>query len=135
MNTAWLFGGVDMARWIAFKTGDAAGFAAFMDRGRALCGGLFERPFVSWRNDVALFMGPRLSGYSAVDIQDQTEVEVRSHRLMAQHLDAYRAHAPGFADAFLMLSAPQLGVRPFAAVARRGAGAARAVERCGAACR
>jgi FAD dependent oxidoreductase len=56
-------------------------------------------------------MGPRLSGYSAVDIQDQTEVEVRSHRLMAQHLDAYRAHAPGFADAFLMLSAPQLGVR------------------------
>jgi len=124
MNTAWLFGGVDMARWIAFKTGDAAGFAAFMDRGRALCGGLFERPFVSWRNDVALFMGPRLSGYSAVDIQDQTEVEVRSHRLMAQHLDAYRAHAPGFADAFLMLSAPQLGVRH----SRRLPGVARVVR-------
>ncbi|HJS87451.1 MAG TPA: FAD-dependent oxidoreductase, partial [Acetobacteraceae bacterium] len=98
-------------RWIAFKTGDAAGFAAFMERGRAQCGGLFERPFVSWRNDVALFMGPRLSGYSAVDIQDLTEVEVRSHRVMAQHLEVYRAHAPGFEQAFLMLSAPQLGVR------------------------
>ena len=111
MNTAWIWAGCDMARWIAFKTGDAAGFAAFMDRGRAACGGLFEKPFVSWRNDVALFMGPRLSGYSALDVQDLTEVEVRSHRLMAQHLDVYRAHAPGFADAFLMLSAPQLGVR------------------------
>jgi hypothetical protein len=38
-------------------------------------------------------------------------VEVRSHRLMAQHLEVYRAHAPGFEQAFLMLSAPQLGVR------------------------
>ena len=111
MNTAWIWGGCDMARWIAFKTGDAAGFAAFMERGRSRCGGLFERPFVSWRNDVALFMGPRLSGYSAVDVQDLTEVEVRSHRLMAQHLEVYRAHAPGFEQAFLMLSAPQLGVR------------------------
>jgi len=111
MNTAWIWAGCDMTRWIAFKTGDAAGFAAFMDRGRSLCGGLFERPFVSWRNDVALFMGPRLSGYSAIDVQDLTEVEVRSHRLMAQHLEVYRAHAPGFENAFLMLSAPQLGVR------------------------
>ncbi|MFM9886726.1 MAG: FAD-dependent oxidoreductase, partial [Burkholderiales bacterium] len=62
-------------------------------------------------NDIAVFMGPRQSGFSALDIDDQTEVEVRSHRLMAQHLDFYRAHAPGFEDAFLMLSAPQLGVR------------------------
>jgi len=124
INTAWMFGGVDMARWIDFKTGDAAGFAAFTQRGRALCGGLFERPFVAWRNDVALFMGPRLSGYSGLDIQDLTEVEVRSHRLMAQHLDVYRAHAPGFADAFLMLSAPQLGVRH----SRRLPGVARVVR-------
>jgi hypothetical protein len=110
-NTAWLFGRVDMPRWIAFKTGDPEGFKAFMERGRGACGGLFERPFVSWRDDVALFMGPRLAGYSAVDVEDQTEVEIRSHRLMAQHLAVYRAHAPGFANAYLMLSAPQLGVR------------------------
>jgi FAD dependent oxidoreductase len=111
INTAWLFGGVDMPRWIAFKTGDPDGFKSFMERGRAACGGLFERPFVSWRDDVALFMGPRLAGYSAVDVEDQTEVEIRSHRLMAQHLAVYREHAPGFAGAYLMLSAPQLGVR------------------------
>ena len=30
---------------------------------------------------------------------------------MAQHLAVYREHAPGFAGAYLMLSAPQLGVR------------------------
>jgi hypothetical protein len=111
INTAWLFGGVDMRRWIEFKTGQPEAFSAFMERGRASCGGLFERPFVSWRNDVALFMGPRLAGYSAVDVEDLTEVDIRSHRLMAAHLAVYREHAPGFEAAYLNLSAPQTGVR------------------------
>lgn len=111
INTAFLFGGVDMQRWIDFKTTKPDAFAAFMDRGRSLCGGLFERPFVSWRNEVALFMGPRLAGYSAVDVEDLTEVDIRSHRLMAAHLAVYRQHAPGFEGAFMMLSAPQTGVR------------------------
>ncbi|MFM9887174.1 MAG: FAD-dependent oxidoreductase, partial [Burkholderiales bacterium] len=90
MNTAWLFAGVDMNRWIEFRAGQPAQFTDFMARGRNKVG-LFERPFVSWRNDIAVFMGPRQSGFSALDIDDQTEVEVRSHRLMAQHLDFYRA--------------------------------------------
>jgi hypothetical protein len=111
INTAFLFGGVDMQRWIDFKTTCPEAFAAFMDRGRSACGGLFERPFVSWRNEVALFMGPRLAGYSAMDVEDLTEVDIRSHRLMAAHLAVYRDHAPGFENAFLMLSAPQTGVR------------------------
>jgi 2-polyprenyl-6-methoxyphenol hydroxylase-like FAD-dependent oxidoreductase len=110
MNTAWLFAGVDMKRWIAFKTGEPEAFAAFMAKGRATCG-LFERPFVSWRDDIALFMGPRQTGYSALDVDDLTEVEVRSHRAMERHLAHYRAHAPGFEHAYMMLSAPQLGVR------------------------
>jgi hypothetical protein len=110
MNTAWLFGGVDMNRWIAFRAGDPQRYSAFLAEGRQVIG-LIERPFVSWRDDVALFMGPRLSGYSAVDIDDQTEVEVRSHRAMAAHLSYYREHAPGFENAYLILSAPQLGVR------------------------
>ncbi len=110
MNTSWLFGGVDMPRWLAFRSGNAEGYSAFMAQGRAACG-LFDRPFVSWRDDVALFMGPRQSGYSALDVDDLTAVEVRSHRAMAAHLDFYRAHAPGFENAYLMLSAPQIGVR------------------------
>jgi hypothetical protein len=110
MNTAWLFGGVDMDRWIAFRTGEPEAFKQFMDRGRAACG-LFERPFVSWRNDVAMFLGPRQTGYSPLDLDDLTAVEIRSHRGMLKHLDFYRANAPGFDNAYMMLSAPQLGVR------------------------
>ena len=110
MNTAFLFGGVDMNRWIEFKAGQPEAFSAFMARGRQQCG-LFERPFVSWRNDVALFMGPRQTGYSGLDVDDLTTVEVRSHKAMEQHLDYYKAHAPGFEGAFMMLSPPQIGVR------------------------
>ena len=110
MNTGWLFGGVDMERWIAFKAGQPEAFNAFMASGRQACG-LFDRPFVSWRPDVALFMGPRQTGYSALDVDDLTAVEVRSHRAMAAHLDFYRAHAPGFEQAWPLSSAPQIGVR------------------------
>jgi len=123
MNTAWLFGGVDMARWLEFRGGQPEAHSAFMARGREAMR-LFDKPFVSWRNDVALFMGPRQSGFSALDADEQTEVEVRSHRLMEKHLDFYRAHAPGFENAYLFLSAPQLGVRH----ARRLKGLAR-IER------
>jgi len=110
MNTAWLFGGVDMNRWIDFKTAQPDQHAELLARGRAELG-LFERPFVSWRNDIALFMGPRQSGYSGLDLDDLTAVEVRSHRAMAAHLEYYRKHAPGFENAHLLYSAPQLGVR------------------------
>jgi hypothetical protein len=56
-------------------------------------------------------MGPRLSGYSAVDVEDLTTVEIRSRQLAVSHLEVYRSSAPGFANAFLMLGAPQVGVR------------------------
>jgi 2-polyprenyl-6-methoxyphenol hydroxylase-like FAD-dependent oxidoreductase len=110
MNTAWLFGGVDMERWIAFRTESPTQYSQFMQLGRERLR-LFERPFVSWRNDIALYMGPRQSGYSALDVDDLTTVEVRSRTLMAQHLEFYRAHAPGFEQAYLLYGAPQLGVR------------------------
>ena len=110
MNTAWLFGGVDMERWIRFRSEAQEQYQQFMMLGRERCG-LFERPFVSWRNDIALFMGPRQAGYSGLDVDDLTHVDARSHRLMAAHLAFYRQHAPGFEGAYMVLSAPQIGVR------------------------
>ena len=110
MNTVFLVGGVDMERWLAFRREEPEAFAAFMEYGRSRVK-FFEKPFVSWRNDVALFLGPRLAGYSAVDVEDLTAVELRSRELAIGHLDVYRAAGPGFRDAFLMLGAPQIGVR------------------------
>lgn len=108
MNVAWLFGGVDMPAWLAFRASPA--YADFMARGRAAIGP-FEKPFVSWRDDVALFMGPRRSGVSCLDVADLNWVEFESRRLMVEHLAFYRTHAPGFARAWPLLSAPQMGAR------------------------
>jgi hypothetical protein len=108
MNVAWLFAGVDMPAWLAFRATPA--YNDFMARGRAAIGP-FEKPFVSWRDDVALFLGPRRSGVSPLDVDDLNWVEFESRRLMVEHLAFYRAHAPGFANAWMMQSAPQMGAR------------------------
>jgi len=110
MNTTFLLGGVDMERWLNFRATNPDGFTEFMAHGRKALG-FFEKPFTSWRNDVALFMGPRLAGYSAVNVEDLTAVEIRSRELTVGHLNVYRKDAPGFENAFLMLGAPQIGVR------------------------
>jgi hypothetical protein len=120
MNASFLLGGVDMPRHLAWRAADPAAFSAFLKAGKAAFG-LCDRAFVSWRDDVALFMGPRLAGYSAVEVDDLTQVELRSRELAWRHLDHYRARAPGFETAWLILSSPQLGVRH----ARRLAGVAR----------
>ena len=39
MNTSWLFGGVDMTRWIAFKTGEPRAFPPSWRAAATLCGG------------------------------------------------------------------------------------------------
>jgi hypothetical protein len=110
VNTGWLWAGVDFGRWLAFKRDDPQGHRQLMtEAGEAL--GFVERPVVGWSNDVALFLGPRLSGYSGVSVSDLTRVEIESRRRMVAHLDHFRRHAPGFEQAWLMLSAPQIGVR------------------------
>jgi FAD dependent oxidoreductase len=119
MNTVWLFGGVDMDTFLRFRAETPEQYAQFMARGRETMR-YFEKPVVSWRNDVAVFMGPRFAGYSAVKVEDLSEVEIKSHQLMLEHLAFFRANAPGFADAFIMLSAPQLGVRHGRRLAGRG---------------
>lgn len=110
INTAFMLGGVDMERWTEFRRTNKAGFSDFMKRGREKLK-YFEKPFFSWRPDIGLFMGPRLSGYSAVNVEDLTEVEIKSRQLAVAHLDTYRAEAPGFENAYLLLGAPQVGVR------------------------
>jgi len=109
-NTGFMLCGVDMEIWLDFRLNEPDAFSELNKLGRETLG-FFQAPYVSWRNDVALFLGPRQSGLSAVNVDDQTELEIRSHRFMQTHCEFFRKHAPGFQKAWMMLSAPQLGVR------------------------
>ena len=71
INTAWLFGGVDMPAHLRWRAEKPDEFSEFMRTGRERMG-LLDKAFVSWRDDVALFMGPRLAGFSGLDADDQT---------------------------------------------------------------
>lgn len=110
VNTAWLFGDVNMDQFLRFRDEEPEQYEEFLKLGRERLR-FFEKPAVSWRPEVAVFMGPRLSGFSPIDVEDLSEVEIISHRLMLEHLKFYRENAPGFSDAFMMLSAPQIGIR------------------------
>ncbi|MCL6251531.1 FAD-dependent oxidoreductase [Altererythrobacter sp. KTW20L] len=110
MNTSWVIGGVNMDRWINWKVLYPEQLTDLMNKGRQELG-FFQTPYVSWRPDIALFLGPRQSGLSALDVDDMTEVEIRSHRLMEGHCRFFRENAPGFENAYSLQSASQLGVR------------------------
>ncbi len=110
LNTAWMWAGADFVRWLEFKHGEPQAYQALLEAGRETLGYL-ETPHVAWRDDIVLFLGPRLAGYSALEIADLTSVELESRRRMIAHLDFFRRHAPGFEHAWLLLSAPQIGVR------------------------
>ena len=109
-NTAFMLGGVDMKTWLKFRAEEPEQFSEFCRLGRERCG-YFQPPYVSWRNDIGLFLGPRQSGLSALDVDDQTELEIRSHRFMKTHCEFFRENAPGFENAYMLQSASQLGVR------------------------
>jgi hypothetical protein len=67
--------------------------------------------YVTPYDSVALFVGPKFSGYSALSVKDLTEVEFRSRDTAREVLSWFRANMPGFERAWLMDTAAQIGTR------------------------
>jgi hypothetical protein len=109
MNVAFLCGGVDMGRSINFQQTRQDEFRDITKKALEICGVALPHP--TSRNDVCVFMGPKLSGYSCLEVDDLTAVEVESRRLMVELIDFYRDNLPGFEKAWIMQTAPQMGVR------------------------
>jgi hypothetical protein len=70
---------------------------------------------------VALFLTPKMAGYSALNVADLTEVEFVSRDVARKGLAFFRENVPGFARAWILDTASQVGTRH----ARRLAGAER----------
>ena len=111
INVAFLWGGVDMKTYFDFRRNQVDEFKDITAKGREFGLTPDSIPHAMPRNDVALFMGPRLSGYSAIDPEDLTAVEVESRKRMMTMLEFYRDYMPGFEDAWVLSTAPQMGTR------------------------
>ncbi|MCI0869688.1 MAG: FAD-dependent oxidoreductase [Chloroflexi bacterium] len=109
MNISCRWGGVDMERYREFKRNQADDHRAIMSRGTKM--GVPDRPHMMPRDDMTLFMAPKFSGYSPLNVEDLTTVEIEGRRRMMVMLDFYRKNVPGFERAWVMDTSPQIGTR------------------------
>ncbi len=109
INTSFRFGNVDMRRYLDFRMTSAREHSALM--AQAIAAGVNLRAHPTPYDSVALFMTPKMSGYSALSIADLTAVEFRSRDIMRDGLAWFRQHVPGFERAWILDSASQIGTR------------------------
>ena len=109
LNTSFRFGNVDMPRYLDFRLSRPQAHNELMRRAAAEGAELRVHPTAY--DSVALFMTPKFSGYSALKVADLTAVEFRSRDAIRAGLAWFRAHVPGFERAWILDTAPQVGVR------------------------
>ncbi|HLF77346.1 MAG TPA: FAD-dependent oxidoreductase [Dehalococcoidia bacterium] len=119
LNTSFRFGNVDMRRYLDFRMIFPDKHSDLMRAASA--DGVNLQAHATPYDSVALFMSPKMSGFSAVNIADLTAVEFISRDAARAGLAWYRNKVPGFERAWILDTASQIGTRH----ARRLKGVAR----------
>jgi hypothetical protein len=119
LTTSFRFGNVDMRRYLDFWMLHQTEFKEIMQRAAQEGISLLAHP--TPYDSVALFLTPKMAGYSALNVADLTEVEFVSRDVARNGLAFFRENVPGFARAWILDTASQVGTRH----ARRLAGAER----------
>jgi hypothetical protein len=119
LTTSFRFGNVDMRRYLDFRMLRQSEFSEIMHR--ASLEGITLLAHPTPYDSVALFLTPKMAGYSALNVADLTEVEFVSRDVARQGLLFFRENVPGFERAWILDTASQVGTRH----ARRLVGAER----------
>jgi hypothetical protein len=109
VNTSFRFGNVDVPRYLDFRLNQPQAHNELMRR--AAEAGVELRVHPTAYDTMALFMTPKFTGYSALNVADLTAVEFRSRDAMRAGLAWFRAQVPGFERGWIMDTAQQIGVR------------------------
>jgi hypothetical protein len=109
LNTSFRFGNVEMRRYLDFRMLYPEQHSELMRRASA--DGVNLQAHATAYDSVALFMSPKMSGFSAVNIADLTAVEFISRDAARAGLAWYRNNVPGFERAWILDTAPQIGTR------------------------
>jgi hypothetical protein len=112
VTTVFRLGGVDTEEAERFEYEEPAQFAALDREAKRVLGGSWERwwlktplPGIVWCNC------PHMPGYDGTSVADLTRADAKGRERMVALLEFARANMPGFANAFIVDVAPQLGVR------------------------
>jgi FAD dependent oxidoreductase len=109
LNTSFRFGNVDMRRYLDFRMLRQDEFAEVMKRAAEQGIKLLAHP--TPYDSVALFLTPKMAGYSALDVADLTAVEFVSRDVARDGLRFFRDNVPGFERAWILDTASQVGTR------------------------
>ena len=109
LTTSFRFGNVDMRRYLDFRMLRQSEFSEIMQRASRAGISLLAHP--TPYDSVALFLTPKMAGYSALNIADLTDVEFISRDVARQGLTFFRDNVPGFERAWILDTASQVGTR------------------------
>jgi hypothetical protein len=109
LTTSFRFGNVDMRRYLDFWMLRKDEFTAVMKLASEAGIKLLAHP--TPYDSVALFLTPKMAGYSALDVADLTAVEFVSRDMARDGLRFFREHVPGFERAWILDTASQVGTR------------------------
>jgi 2-polyprenyl-6-methoxyphenol hydroxylase-like FAD-dependent oxidoreductase len=109
LTTSFRFGNVDMRRYLDFRMLCQDEFSAVMKRATEQGISLLAHP--TPYDSVALFLTPKMAGYSALDVADLTTVEFVSRDVARAGLEYFRRNVPGFERAWILDTASQVGTR------------------------
>ncbi len=109
LNTSFRFGNVHMRKYLDFRMLRDAEHKAVMRKASAQ--GIQLLAHATPYESIALFLTPKLAGYSALNVADLTEVEFISRDVARKGLEFYRENVPGFERAWIHDTASQVGTR------------------------
>lgn len=112
VTTVFRLGGIDTVEAERFEYEEPEAFAVVDREAKRIMGGSWERwwlktplPGVVWCNC------PHMAGFDGTSVEDLTRADAHGRERIATLVDYVRARVPGFADAFVIDVAPQLGIR------------------------
>lgn len=112
VTTVFRLGGVDTAEAERFEYEEPEAFRALDREAKRIIGGSWDKwwlktplPGIVWCNC------PHMNGFDGLKIADLTRADIEGRRHMADLVAFARQNLPGFADAYLIDVAPQLGIR------------------------
>jgi hypothetical protein len=109
LTTSFRFGNVEMRKYLDFRMMYPEEYKDAMRK--ASQEGLSLLAHATPYESVALFLTPKMSGYSALNVADLTEVEFVCRDIARKGLEFYRKHVPGFERAWIHDTASQIGTR------------------------
>lgn len=112
VTTVFRLGGVDTTEAERFEYEEPAAFALLDREAKRIMGGSWERWWLKTPLQGIVWCNcPHMAGFDGLSVEDLTRADFKGREKIAELLAFVKAKMPGFAKAFIVDVAPQVGVR------------------------